>query len=329
MPTVTVTVEDTQAGTPPAEAVLSYAVTSAAVKPLMGASTSSNSTWSTLESAVGAFQARRTYGSTIPANFEASQAGSANDLEAGRASYWSFKPNQTTFAGDTAQHNALRAFLRSVPVGHRFVLINYHEPEDNIAAGTFTLAQWKACVQKTGELVHEIRAEQGANSKLRAGICLMGPWTFDSRSAYDTWDWTFTPLQLAAIDVVCIDPYRWNPGDASMEIMLTRNDFGTLTGTDRATMTKLAAWSKPVVLSEWGCTSTGVTDANRAAWIRATWDWFKAWTVAHPEMPVEAVLYFHNNLDVGSDPRATWEVLASGQEQSKQALIDILTDAKP
>ncbi len=324
--TVTVTVTDRSGGT--AVDTVDYTVAAPAVKPLMGASTSSNTTWTTLTNAVGTFQARRTYGSAIPASFAASQAGSAGDAAAGRASYWSFKPNQTTFATDTAQHNALRTFLRSVPVGHRFVLINYHEPEDNIAAGTFTLAQWKACVQKTGELVHEIRAEQGANSKLRAGICLMGPWTFDSRSAYDAWDWTFTPAQLAAIDVVCIDPYRWNPGDGSMEIMLTRDDFGTLTTTARATMTKLAAWGKPVVLSEWGCTSTGVNDLNRAAWIRATWDWFKTWSAAHPELPFEAVLYFHNNLDVGSDPRATWEVLASGQEQSKQALIDILADAK-
>lgn len=327
MPTVTVTVTDLAGGT--AVDTSDYTVTTPAGKPLMGASTSSNTTWNTLETAVGAFQARRTYGTSIPASFAASQAGSAGDAAAGRASYWSFKPTMSTFGSTgTSEQNALRAFLRTVPVGHRFTIICYHEPEDNINAGSFTLAQWKAAVQKTGEIVDEINTEKGVNSRLRNGICLMGPWTFDSRSAYDAWDWTFTPVQLASVDVVCIDPYRWNPGDASMEIMLTRDDFGTLTTTTRATMTKLAAWGKPVVLSEWGCTSTGVTDANRAAWIRATWDWFKTWSAAHPELPFEAVLYFHNNLDVGSDPRASWEVLASGQEQSKQALIDILTDAK-
>lgn len=328
MSTYTVRVEGVDSQGNPAIADRTITVSAPALKPLMGASTSSNTTWATLETAVGAFQARRTYGSSIPSNFEASQAGSANDLEAGRASYWSFKPNQATFATDTTAHNALRAFLRTVPIGHRFVIINYHEPEDNIQAGSFTLAQWKACVQKTGEIVGEIRAEQGANSKLRAGICLMGPWTFDSRSNYSAWDWTFTAAQLAAIDVVCIDPYRWNPGDPSMEQILTRNDSGTLTGTDRATMTKLLAWGKPIVLSEWGCTSTNVTDANRAAWIRATWTWFGTWNAANSAVPIEAVLYFHNNLDVSANPKATWEVLASGQEQSKQALADIVADAK-
>lgn len=328
MPTYTVRVEGTDSQGQPAQVDKTITVTSPALKPLMGGSTSSNTTWGTFETAIGQLMARRTYGSTIPANFEASQAGSANDLEAGRASYWSFKPTQTTFATDTAQHNALRTFLRSVPVGHRFTLINYHEPEDNIQAGSFTLEQWQACVVKTGEIVDEINAEKGPASRLRNGICLMGPWTWDTRSNYDLWDWTWTPSELERVDVVCIDPYRWNPGDPSMETILTRNDSGTLTGTDRAVMTKLLAWGKPIVLSEWGCTSTGVNDLNRAAWINATWTWFKAWNVAHPTVPIEAVLYFHNNLDVGSDPRATWEVLASGQEQSKQALIDILADAK-
>lgn len=300
----------------------------ASVKPLMGASTSSNTTWATLETAIGAFQSRRTYGSTTPSNFEASQAGSANDLEAGRASYWSFKPSMSTFPTDTAAQNALRTLLRSVPVGHRFVIITYHEPEDNIAQSQFTLAQWKASVVKTGEIVDEIRAEQGANSKLRAGICLMGPWTFDSRSNYDTWDWAWTAAELERIDVVCIDPYRWNPGDPSLEQILTRNDSGTATGTDRSTMTKLLQWGKPVVLSEWGCTSTSVTDANRAAWIRAAYAWFNTWNAAHPAVPIESALYFHNNLDVTAEPRATWELLASGQEQSKQALIDVTADAR-
>jgi len=325
--TVTVTVADRSGGT--GQASVNYTISTPTAKPLMGASTSSNTTWATLESAVGLFQARRTYGSTIPANFEASAAGSANDLEAGRASYWSFKPTQTTFAADTAQHNALRAFLRTVPVGHRFTIINYHEPEDNIYAGSFTLAQWKACVQKTGEIVDEINAEKGAGSKLRNGICLMGPWTVDTRSNYDTWDWTFTTAQLAAIDVVCIDPYRWNPGDPSMETILTRNESGTGTGTDRSIMAKMQSWGKPIALSEWGCTSTGVTDANRAAWITQTYNWFKSWNAAHPSGPViEAALYFHNNLDVANEPRATWELLAAGQTLSKQALIDALADAK-
>lgn len=296
-------------------------------KPMMGGTTSSNSTWTPFDQAFGPVGCRRTYGSTIPASFEASQAGTANDVEAGRASYWSFKPNMTTYATDTSQHAALRTFLRSVPVGHPFTLICYHEPEDNIAAGSFTLAQWKACVQKTGEIVQEINAEKGPNSRLRNGICIMGPWTFDSRSAYDTYDWTFTPAQLAVIDVVGIDPYKWNPGDGSLEQILTRDDSGSLTSTTRTTMGKLSAWGKPIALMEWACTSTGFSDAGKAAWIRAAWTWMKAWNASHP-VKIEAAIYFHTNQFVSSEPRSTWEVLGSGLEQSRQALADIIADAR-
>ena len=333
MTAYTVRVQGTDSQGHPASVDLPITVTSAEVKPLMGASTSSNSTWTTLQAAVGAFESRRTYGSTIPASYSGTQSGSAGDIAAGRFAAWSFKPNQATFPTDTMAHNQLRTMLRTVPLKAVFtdpwwLIIDYHEPEDNIAASAFTLPQWKATVQKVGEIVAEIRAEQGPMSRLRNGICLMGPWTFDTRSNYDTWDWTFTPAQLAVIDYVCFDPYRWNPGDPAMETILTRNESGTGAGTDRSVMAKVLAWGKPVVLSEWGCTSTGVTDANRAAWINATWTWFKTWNVAHPTVPFESVMYFHNNLDVPNEPRATWEVLASGQDQSKQALIDILADAK-
>lgn len=328
MGTVNVTVTDRSGGT--ASVTAAYTVTSA--KPLMGGSTSSNTTWTPYQTAIGAQMARRTFeggGSTLPATFAASRAGSdpAND----RATYATFKPNQdggiATFPTSTIQQNWLRSYLRSVPVGHPVTVGCWHEPEDDIADGEFTLAQWKAANQTFGEIVHEINAEKGPGSRLRHSICLMGYWTFDTRG-YGTMDWTFTPQQLAVIDVVCLDPYRYNPGDPSMEQLLTRNNSGSQTGTALSTMTRLLAWGKPIVWAEWACTSTGVSDTDRAAWIRAAYTWLKTWNAAHPDVPVEAALYFHNNQFVSSEPRATWEVLGSGQTLSKQALVDITADAR-
>jgi len=306
---------------------LPFTVTAATVKPLLGASTSSNTTWSTLTAAVGQFQARRTYeggGSALPATFAASRASS--DPAAGRVTYSTFKPNQDgglpTFPTSTIQQNWLRNFLRSVPVGHRYNIGLFHEPEDNIQNGEFTLAQWKAAVNKCGEIVAEINAEKGSSSRLRNGFCIMGPWTFDTASAYDQWDWS-TGFNLNVIDYVAVDAYIWKGDDPSLARQMTYDDMGRGSGQTRACMTKLLQWGKPVVLAEWGVTSNDQTDQQKADEIRAAWAWFKAWSAAYPgTVPIEAVLYFHYNLEAD----VTWEVL--GQAQSKQALIDILADAK-
>lgn len=330
MGTVNVTVTDRSGGT--TQASVNYTIGTPNVRPLMGGSTSSNTTWATYEAAIGKQEARRVFeggGSALPTTFAASRSNP--DVAAGRASYQTFKPNQdggmATFATSTIQQNWWRNFLRSIPVGHRWTGGIWHEPEDDIAAGDFTLAQWKANNQRAGEIVHEVNAEKGPNSRLRHSICLMGYWTFDTRG-YGAMDWTFTPAQLAAIDVICIDPYKWNPGDSSMEQLLTRNNSGSQTGTNLSTMAKLLAWGKPIVWAEWACTSTGVNDSERAAWIRAAYAWAKAWNVAHPDVPFEALLYFHNNQFVSNEPRATWEVLGTGQSLSKQALIDITAESR-
>lgn len=314
------------------DVVFSPTPPSSAPLPLMGGSTSSNSTWATYEAGIGKMEARRTFeggGSALPTTFAASRSNP--DIAAGRASYQTFKPNQdggmATFATSTIQQNWWRNYLRSIPVGHRWTGGIWHEPEDDIAAGDFTLAQWKADNQRAGEIVHEVREEQGAESKIRHSVCFMSYWTLDE-DGYGYMDWTFTAAQLAAIDVVCIDPYRYNPGDPSMEQMLTRNNSGSQTGTDRSVMTKLLGWGKPIVLAEWACTSTNVTDSDRAAWIRAAYAWFKSWNTAHPTVPIEAALWFHNNSFVPTVPKATWEVLGSGQTLSKQALIDITAEAR-
>jgi len=329
--TVTVTVADRSGGT--GQASVNYTISTPTAKPLLGASSSSNTTWTTLVNAIGQPMARRTYeggGSALPATFAASRASS--DPAAGRATYTSFKPNQDgampTFATSTIQQNWCLAYLRSVPVGHHFNVSIWHEPGDNF--GSFTVAQWKAGVVKLGQLVAQVNAEKGSASRLRSGPMIEGPWDFDSTNTtygqipYGPIDWKFTAAELQWIDFIGVDPYTWNGNDPTYERQMTYDDMGRGSGQTRSLMTYLTQMGKPVVLGEWGITSNDQTDQQKADEIRAAWAWMKAWNVAHPTLPIEAALYFHYNLEAN----VTWEVLGAGEVLAKQALIDILADAK-
>jgi hypothetical protein len=328
--TFTVRATDTYGNTDVSPATRSWTVSPPpppAVKPRMGGTVAANTDWAGWESAMGASSYRRTYDGALPASFAASKAGTAGDYAAGRESVWSYKPTITSTGLSQASQDALLAFLRTVPVGHRFTLIVYHEPEDNFNA-TFTLAGWKEAQRQAGTLVDQVNTEKGASSKLRLGISLMGPWTFDSRSAYSSFDWTFTPAQLAAIDVVGIDPYFWNPGDPSMQQMLTHDDSGTGTGTSRSTMAHLDAWGKPVLFTEWGTTRTGRSDTQRATDITGTYNWAKARNAdTDPAtQQIEGMIYFH--LDPGTDSRMRdlWKVI--GYPAAETALRDAMTDSR-
>lgn len=315
MPNVTVKITD-KAGHV-ATVVKPYAIATAARKPLMGASTADNTKFNTLVTAIAPakMKCRRTYDGALPASFSASKA--FPDVANNMASYWSWKPAAATFATDTAAQTAFSNFLNTVPAGHALNIITWHEPEDNINAAQFTLVQWKAMIKKVGEIV-----KSKNRPELRSGICLMGPWTFDTRGAYDLWDWTFTAAELAVIDFVGIDPYRWNPGDPSLQTILTVKESGTGgAATSLPTMTKLGQWGKPVVLTEWGCTRTGVTEADAAAWITAAYNWMKTQNAA-AGIDIEAAMYFNNNLDLASEPRANWELTGATMTAFKNAVQD-------
>lgn len=292
MATFDISVKVTDSGGHSTTQTLQIVEQSPVAKPLMGASTTSDAVFNTLNTAVGGLKARRTYDTGIPVNFAASRA--VSDAAAGRRSYWSCKPTPATFASGT-NDAAWLAFLNSIPAGHKFTAIMWHEPEDNIVAGTFTLAQWKAMNNRAGQLMHSLNRPE-----LRMGICGMGPWTFDTRGPYATteyWDSGFAQN----IDTICHDIYRWNPNDPSLEAQLTIGNSGS-GGGGQTPMGWARLHNKPVVLAEWGCTETSVTQVSKAAWITAAWNWAKA------QSDVEALVYFHNNQFVSTEPRSTWEV---------------------
>jgi hypothetical protein len=299
------------------------------VKPGMGGTVWTDAEWPAWEAAMGASENRRTYDSGLPANFEASKAGSANDYEAGRESWWSYKPSIVAGGLSSTAQTALAAFLRTVPVGHEFVLTVWHEPEDQIASGTFTVANWLAAQRQAGAIVDQVNTEKGVNSKLRYASILMGYWTFDTRGHYSQGWRTFTATDFANVDIIGFDPYKWNPGDPSMEALMTRDNSGSLSTTSESAMANAVSWGKTIALPEWGITATGVSDADRAAWITDAYTWAKAWNVAHPGNALTDMTYFHiDDFATPTNPRPTWEVIGKGTGLAEAALRNAMADSR-
>jgi hypothetical protein len=263
--------------------------------PAMGASAVDHAAFDELDTAVGPLRARRTYDRALPRSFSASKA--AGDVDAGRRTYWSFKPNVRRFTSDPAAQAAFSAFLDTIPSGHETVIVAWHEPEDNIHRGDFTLADWGQMNNLIGQI---IRAKN--RPELRHGICLKGPWTFDSHSPYFGYDWE-SVLDFDLIDVVGIDPYKFHSTDPSLARMLVVPDSGT-GGSNPSTMRKLVTWGKPVALMEWGIVSEDrssgkpISDAMRARWISNAHAWMRAWNDSG-RVEIEAALYFHLDVATG------------------------------
>lgn len=313
---------------------VSVAVSPTVAKPLLGACTSSDTTWATLKSAVGSFQARRTFeggGSTLPTTYASSKA--KGDPAAGLMSVPSFKPNQdggvATFPTSTIQKNWLRAYLNSWPLDQPGRLCGWHEPGNDMP-GSFTFPQYKAFIVAGGQIVQEIRAARGPRFLVEWGSIWEGPWDYDStntgygQTPYGPYDWSWSAAELQYIDWVGVDPYLALANQPSMERLMMYDDSGRLNTQTRATMQKLASMGKKIIFGEWGVTSNSQTDQAKADKISSAWAWMKAWNAAHPITPVEVALYFHYNLEAD----VTWEVLGSGLSLSKAALAGILTDAK-
>jgi hypothetical protein len=273
----------------PAAVLMPDARAATTTPPVMGAAAIDTTTFNNLVSAAGPLNARRTYDSSIPSSFKSSLA--ATDAAAGRTSYWSFRPNPKTFPTDTAAQAKLSTFLNTIPAGHKTVVIALHEPEDEILRGDYTLAQWGSTNNKVGQIVKAKKRPE-----LRHGISLMGPWTFDSRSAYYKYKWE-SVLNFDLVDVVGVDPYKFRISDPSLQQMLTKSNSGKGTTPNPSTMAKLSSWGKPIVLTEWGIVSVDragvpISSTTRAAWITAGYNWMKSWNATQP-VKIEAALYFH------------------------------------
>lgn len=302
MATVTATVADRSGGT--AQASVDYTVGTPALKPNLGGCGIDNAEFNAFQAAAGPLASRRTFDGALPASFVASKMGP--EATSGRVQVWSWKPNVTTFATDTAAQNAVVAFWNTFPWSTltEVIITLYHEPEDNIASGTFTLAQWKAAINKLAAMVKAY-----GQSKLKTCFILMGPWTFDSTSPYSAYDF-HTGLTMADIHYVGMDPYKFKPTEPDMRVMMAQPNYGRSNPPAgwKSPMDHALLFGKPLLLPEWACTETNFTQAQKAAYITDAYAWMKEWNAAHAAVPIVHAQYFNTDsfANSGSQPTATW-----------------------
>jgi hypothetical protein len=151
------------------------------------------------------------------------------------------------------------AGLKAAGVGGVYAF--YHEPEDNVAAGEFTAADWRAAQARVGQLV-----KAAAVPGLRFGTCLMS-WTLDPASGRKPDDY-----YVPAADILLWDAYN------QMDIKEPTVPYCTKdpsTTTPAAVLGACVAYAKskakPTGLAEFGCPRQQVdtAGARRTAWLQA------------------------------------------------------------
>jgi len=264
-----------------------------AYKPVMGAGGGPEpQQFTPLNSVVGPMLMRRSYDGALPSSFAASAA--ASDVAAGRHSHWSWKPSATGFVGSTSQQAAFTAFLNTIPAGHKVTIYCHHEPENNMSDFAGGIVGYGALQNKVADLVRAV-----GNPNLRFGPCFMGPWTFDTRSAYYAWiDQWATVMDWSKFDVIGIDPYSTiYPDGMSLEQILTVRNSGSGSGGSsvKSMLGFLSQFDIPIAIAEWGYyrkQPSGHTNSQPpvdpipaaavAAWITEAYAWFKRWNAENP-----------------------------------------------
>jgi hypothetical protein len=265
-------------------------------KPIIGVANGSNSqsAWNISEASYGPLRIRRSFtgAGVFPATFAASSAAIDSGV---REAIWSFKPDCTTFAsgGNDAWFNS---FLDSIPSGQKVIFVLYHEPEDEISSGDFTLSAWQGANNHMGQLVHAKNRPE-----LRTAIVMKGPWDFTpSNPAYYTeyWDSGFA----TSIDYIGLDPYSFG-GVVNLADIPYFHD----------SLSWAIAKNKPILFPEFGCDDGGT--ANLKA------DWLQNAYQLGLSAGLYAMCYFDYNLEAGRSVKLT-------TSQSITAFADINTDSK-
>jgi len=296
--------------------------------PALGAATYSATSgihlgWSDFQTQMqGDLKARRSYDTSIPSSFAASAA--AQDVVNNDVSIWSVKLDPGAFSSgsmDTAFNN----FLNSIPAGHKTYLTYWHEPEDDIQKGTvmgstaLTLANWQACVNHMGQLIHAKNRPE-----LRNSIILQGMWTYYSGGYGGTeyWGAGFD----ANVDDVGEDIYA-NGVDTNGFTKYTpmANKLGyteMMNWLNLHVISKGKSWGMPEIGAheEHPASATGAQiaaeDQQKAQWITDSWTWAKANHLAY-------YIYFNYNATAGlPDDQSNIILAGSPSETAFRAMVN-------
>src|SRR6266545_145775 len=167
------------------------------------------------------------------------------------------RPMTVSFKTDPAEvltgtHDVrLREWLRTAPRAQDIYWSYYHEPEDDIASGRFTAAQYRQAWQRISGLAREAR-----NPRLKATLILMG-WSLDPPSGRS---WRDYYPGRASIEVLGWDVY--NHAYAKGDYTPASTMFARVIEVSRAE-------GLPFGIAETGSQlAVGDTGAKRAAWLR-------------------------------------------------------------
>ena len=195
----------------------------------------------------GSVPVARIYSSSIPARWTSDRmlAALGDDSDV----IFSFQGDLDAIAAG-AYDERMRAFLAGKPAGVNAWIVLHHEPEDDVARGHFTAAQFKAA---TAHIAPVIRSSGGIPTTV-----LMA-WTLKEASGRD-WRDFYSP----AIDVLAFDAYNTAqkkeiPTYKSPEKFLASVlEVKAATGKDFG----FAEFGSPCIVSDPTCT-------QRAAWLTA------------------------------------------------------------
>jgi hypothetical protein len=119
---------------------------------------------------------------------------------------YSFKiPPAQLAAG--AYDDRLREFLASTP--RYFIFTNYHEPEQEIASGRFTAADFRAAIVRLAQLVHAQNALDDGTRKVAVTLMSDTVNGFKGRNPLDYWPGKDPATGKNYADVLSFDTYAW------------------------------------------------------------------------------------------------------------------------
>lgn len=194
----------------------------------------------------GGLEAFRTFYTGAPA------AWPGNAGKAGRTVVVSFKYNPKEILGGS-RDSYLRNWFAQAPRDRDVYWVYYHEPEDNIEAGVFTAADYRAAWRRIAGL-----ADAAGNPKLHATLVLMD-WSVFPQSGRK---WKDYYAGSDVIDVLGWDVYNFNFTDPKYP--------------DAATMVNRVATVSKAEGKPWGIAELGTaklpgdtSGSGRAAWLTA------------------------------------------------------------
>lgn len=224
-------------------------------------------TFTRLDSLYGGYDVTRFFNTGLPS------AWSGNVGMSGRPVVVSFKadPNDVI----SGKHDTyLTAWFKSAPRDRKVWWSFYHEPEDNIEAGSFTAEQYRAAWKHLRAL-----SLQAANPQLSSTLILMG-WSVEKNSGRNWLDY------YAGGDV--IDTLGWDLYNRAW----TKGFYVAPEERFRAVVDASKSVNKPWGMAEVGSVlAVGDDGTKRAAWLKVIASWFAA-------NDAEFVTYFDANIGV-------------------------------